>query len=104
MCNWLHEARRTKTPLDLSILARCFTSDVITEYIFATPYGFLQDPHKSEAFFAANNSVFQTFFTFRENKLVAMVLDLMQMIPPAYLPAGHVAQSLVPFGNVCLLE
>src|ERR1700761_6221146 len=102
LCHWFHEARKTGSPLDIAIVTRSLTSDVITEYIFAKPYGFLQDPVRSEAFFAANNTIFQTVFMFRESTIVARIFDLLKAIPPAWLPAGHMSHSFVPFVNVSL--
>jgi hypothetical protein len=99
-CHWLHEARRTHTPANISLLARSLTSDIITEYIFAKPYGFLQDPAKSEAFFDANDSIFKTFFMMRESWTVSKIFKATQAIPPSWLPPGHIAHSLVPFLNV----
>ena len=100
LCYWFHEARKTGAPLDMNVLARSLTSDIITEYLFAKPYGFLQDPVKSEAFFAANNSIFKLLFCFRESRIVNKTLTALQLIPPAWLPEGHVSHSFVPFLNV----
>jgi cytochrome P450 len=77
-CHWLHEARKSGTPAEISVLARCLTSDVVTEYLFAKPYGFLQDPKKSEIFFAANNTVFKSLFMFRESVVVNRMVNAMQ--------------------------
>ncbi|KAJ9611203.1 hypothetical protein H2200_004386 [Cladophialophora chaetospira] len=95
LCHWFHQARNTGSPLDVGLLARSLTSDVITEYLFAKPYGFLEDPVKSEVFFAANNSIFQIVFMLRESWIVAKILNAMQAIPPSCLPAGP--RSFVPF-------
>lgn len=97
----LHELRQSSTPADLSLLARCLTSDLITEYIFGEPYGFLADPIASEKFFAANNTIFQTLFLFRESTVIDMIFKAMRSVPPSWLPEGHLSHSFVPFMQVC---
>ena len=96
-CNRLDEAKTSKRPINASILTRCLTSDIISEYIFAQPYGFLKSPKRSEAFFAANYTIFSSLYLFRESRIVNFLVKSLNTIPPALLPSGHIAHSLAPF-------
>ena len=94
-----YEARGTKQPLSVTLLARCFTADIVTEYLFARPYGFLTNPERSEPFFSANDSVFQTLYMFRESRIMDCIFKALQAIPQSWLPKGHIAHTLNPFIN-----
>ena len=92
-----YEARGTDKPLSVTLLTRCFTADIITQYLFAQPYGFLTRPEQSEAFFSANNSVFQALYMFRESRIMDFIFKTLQMVPQSLLPKGHIAHTLNPF-------
>ena len=61
LCQRIYEAQGSQKPLSVTLLARCLTSEIISEYLTAKPYGFLADPKQSEPFFLGNNSIFRTF-------------------------------------------
>ena len=60
LCQRLNEVRASKQPLSITLLSRCLTAEIISEYLFARPYGFLTNPERSKPFFSANNTVFQS--------------------------------------------
>lgn len=93
----MHEYKASGQPASISVLARCLTADLITEYMFGSPYGFLTDPTQSEAFFTAYNDVFKSFYMLRESRVVDFISKAMREIPTWMLPAGHMAHTLMPF-------
>lgn len=100
LCQRLHEHKTSNQPASITVLARCFTSDAITEYIFGSPYGFLSEPIRSEAFFGANNSIAKLLYMWRESYIIDRIFKAMRSIPIYMLPAGHMAHTLMPFMNV----
>jgi len=100
LCQRLHEYKASIQPANISLLARCLTSDIITEYIFGSTYCFLTDSGRSEAFFGANNAVFKSFYMWRESHIIDHIFKAMRVIPPWMLPAGHIAHTLIRFMNV----
>lgn len=100
LCQRLHEYKASAQPASISVLARCLTSDVITEYIFGSTYGFLTNPSRSEAFFEANDAVFKSLYMWRENHIIDRIFKAMRAIPTWMLPAGHIAHPLMLFMNV----
>jgi hypothetical protein len=73
----LKKARAFAKPVNLSVLSRCFTVDVICEYIFSSSWDFLDDPTKGEKFFADQNSVFKNIRALLELKFYYSTLSFL---------------------------
>lgn len=86
MVKRMAEAHRERQPINVSLLYRCLTADVISQYAFAQSYGFLDNPAESASFFSAHQNVFRNIWFVREVPLVATTLDLMGKLPQWLLP------------------
>lgn len=70
----LTKAKASGEPINLSLLSRCFTGDVICEYIFGSSTKFLDDPTKGERFFTDQTPIFKYIRPFSEFKIVYLTL------------------------------
>ncbi|KPI46010.1 Trichodiene oxygenase [Cyphellophora attinorum] len=97
LCQRLLEARSAQKPASITLLARCFTAEIMSEYIFGRPYGFLADPRVSEQFFAAQNSIFQHVYVWQNSRICKLILESLALIPQSWLPEGHEMRVLGAF-------
>ena len=99
-CERLAEARNSKTPASISIIARCFTADVISEYVFAQSYGFLDDTAESEKFLGAQNTLFKTVFLYTNFRPAKWFFNSIGALPEWMLPNNEMASAMGPFIQV----
>lgn len=87
LCPPLNLAKETSTPAKISLLARCLTTDVITGYCIGHDYGFLDDPEKSEPFFAAVSDGFRQIWMKRESDVWEYITNRMMSLPDFLQPS-----------------
>ena len=93
----LAESRKPRKSISVSLLGRCFTADVISEYVFAQSYGFLDNPKESEIFFGSYTYLFKNFFLYREFYPFYWLSNAMGTLPEWMLPKDGVADAMGPF-------
>jgi hypothetical protein len=93
----VEEAKSTRKPINMTLLARCFTCDVICEYMFATPFDFLDNPEKSASFFDTQNFLFENFHLYREFYLFYRFANTVSALPAWLRPAD----AMSTFVGVC---
>ncbi|KAF4474743.1 Cyrochrome P450 monooxygenase [Colletotrichum fructicola Nara gc5] len=68
-------AHRGRGPFDVATAYSCYTADIISEYCFGEPFGFLRQPGWEPSFRAAVYAMFHLIHIMRHFPLVAWVVD-----------------------------
>jgi hypothetical protein len=93
----LGEAKAARDPINITLIARCFTCDVICEYMFATPFGFMDNPEKSATFFDVQIFLFENFHLYREFYCFYRFANAVSALPIWMRPAD----AMSTFVTVC---
>jgi hypothetical protein len=100
LCGHLQAAKATKEPMDMSLLYRSLTSDIISEYAFSQSYGFLDNLENSKNFFGTFNNIWKLLFVIREVPVVSQVLRSLDKLPGWMVPKGEAMTVVEQFDAV----
>lgn len=81
LCARLQEVKATNQPMDMALLYRSLTSDIVSEYAFSQSYGFLDNLENSKNFFESFQPAWTIFWILREVPVVSQILLQMNNIP-----------------------
>ena len=86
-------------PPSISLLARCFTIDVVTEYIFAQPFNFLRHAgglEGSKGFLGAQDSIFKAGWSIGRSRVMRFVF--LAVVVPLTVWLGRLNGGWKSFG------
>ena len=100
----LNSAKTSGDPVNISLLYRCITADIITEYCFGRSYGFLDNPEAAKPFFGGLYDTFKSFYLIRESKVVERLMFWPVKLPDWCLPprgskTGNLLRFFQEIGN-----
>lgn len=87
LCSQLNSAKSSGDPVNISLLYRCLTADIVTEYAFGRNFGFLLDPEAMKPFFSAFFDAFKKLFLMRESKVAERLMFWPTVLPEWCLPS-----------------
>jgi hypothetical protein len=91
----LRGAKDDLKPINITLLARCFTCDVICEYLFAAPFDFMDNPEQSASFFDTQNFLFENFHLYREFYLFYRFANAVNALPVFLRPTDALSTFIM---------
>ncbi|KAK3643962.1 hypothetical protein LTR56_009814 [Elasticomyces elasticus] len=89
MCTQICEVKGTGTPLNMSTMYRCLTTDIISDYCFSQSYNMLDDPQGNEKFVVAFVGIFKMLFLMRESRWTAWLIQSMSVLRKWLVPTDE---------------
>ena len=96
----LQTLRGTGSSVNMIDAFSCLTTDVISEYAFARPFGFMENPDFAPHWHRLNMELSETFHLFKQFGLLELTI---RSIPPSLVKkASPKLSSLFDMQDVCL--
>ncbi|KAK3667381.1 hypothetical protein LTR22_001897 [Elasticomyces elasticus] len=89
MCTQICEVKGTGTPLNMSTMYRCLTTDIVSDYCFSQSHNMLDDPQGNEKFVVAFVGIFKMLFLMRESRWTAWLIQSMSVLPKWLVPTDE---------------
>jgi cytochrome P450 len=88
LCSQIERQRSSGKALNMSLLYRCLTSDLISEYCFSQPFDLLDDPEGHEEFMKAFTGVFKFLYMMEEFWWMKLGLSFLALLPKRMIPTN----------------
>lgn len=80
LCTRLRESTDSQSVVNLSLLFRCTTFDIICDYALPDGFGMLEKPQEHQEFFTGMMSVFKIIGLIQQARAVAMLIMLLRWV------------------------
>lgn len=81
LCKALYDSQASDKPASLSVLYRCLTIDITSEYSFSQSHAFLDDPLKNAPIVEALTSTFKVLYLIREIPFTSWLIKTLGNLP-----------------------